>query len=132
MILRVRKLERIEWCDWWQIYPDSIKHKFLREELFKGTSMGAGENGGGGVSGAYFRGMPIWGGFLLHWGLRGLLRPLLVRRGAPVWQEHRTPVLQWHWFLVTLAKIFVIILVVKQITYNVKVSDITILWFFNP
>ena len=44
--------------------------------------MGAGEGGGGGVSGAYFRGMPIWGGFLLHWGLRGLLRPLLVRRGG--------------------------------------------------
>ena len=30
-------------------------------------------------------------------------------------------------FLVTLAKIFIIILVVKQITYNAKVSDIKIL-----
>ena len=34
---------------------------------------------------------------------------------------------QGSWFLVTLAKIFVIILMVKQITYNAKVSDITIL-----
>ena len=36
-------------------------------------------------------------------------------------------VAQGNLFLVTLAKIFVIILVVKQITYNAKVSDITIL-----
>ena len=34
---------------------------------------------------------------------------------------------QENWFLVTLAKTFVIKLVVKQITYNAKVSDITIL-----
>ena len=34
---------------------------------------------------------------------------------------------QGNLFLVTLAKIFVIILMVKQITYNAKVSDITIL-----
>ena len=33
-------------------------------------------------------------------------------------------------FLVTLAKIFVIVLMVKQITYNAKVSVITILRFF--
>ena len=38
---------------------------------------------------------------------------------------------QENWFLVTLAKTFVIKLVVKQITYNAKVSDITILWFFG-
>ena len=35
------------------------------------------------------------------------------------------------WFLVTYPKIFIIILVVKQITYNAKISDITILWFFK-
>ena len=34
---------------------------------------------------------------------------------------------QGNWFLVTLAKIFFIILMVKQITYNAKVNDITIL-----
>ena len=34
---------------------------------------------------------------------------------------------QGNWLLVTLAKIFILILVVKQITYNAKVSDITIL-----
>ena len=34
---------------------------------------------------------------------------------------------QGNWFLDTLAQIFIIILVVKQITYNAKVSDITIL-----
>ena len=34
---------------------------------------------------------------------------------------------QGKWLLVTLAKIFILILVVKQITYNAKVSDITIL-----
>ena len=33
---------------------------------------------------------------------------------------------QGNLFLVTLAEIFIIILVVKQITYNAKVSDITI------
>ena len=38
-----------------------------------------------------------------------------------------TLVSQGHLFLVTLAKIFVIILVEKQITYNAKVSDTTIL-----
>ena len=37
--------------------------------------------------------------------------------GKLVWQGNL--------FLVTLAKIFIIILVVKQITYNAKVSDIT-------
>ena len=35
--------------------------------------------------------------------------------------------LRGDWFLVTLAKIFTVILVVKQINYNAKVSDITIL-----
>ena len=35
-----------------------------------------------------------------------------------------------NFFLVTLAKNFVIILVVKQTTYYAKVSNITILWFF--
>ena len=34
-------------------------------------------------------------------------------------------------FFVTFAKIFIIILVAKQITFNAKVSDITILRFFN-
>ena len=38
---------------------------------------------------------------------------------------------QGNWFLVTLAKIFIIIIVVKQITYNAKVSDITILRSFK-
>ena len=36
-------------------------------------------------------------------------------------------VAQGNWFFVTLANIFVIILMMKQITYNGKVSDITIL-----
>ena len=56
--------------------------------------------------------------------------------GKPVWQGNRfgretglaeKPVWQGNCFLVTLAKIFIIILVVKQNTYNAKVSDITIL-----
>ena len=34
---------------------------------------------------------------------------------------------QGNWFLVTVAKIFITILVVKEITYNAKVSDITVL-----
>ena len=38
---------------------------------------------------------------------------------------------QGNWFLVTLAKIFITILVVKGITYNAKVSDITVLWFLR-
>ena len=38
-----------------------------------------------------------------------------------------TLVSQGNFFLVTFAKIFVILLVAKQITYNVKVIDITIL-----
>ena len=38
---------------------------------------------------------------------------------------------QGNFFLVTLANIFVIILVVKEITYNAKVSNITILRFFK-
>ena len=33
-------------------------------------------------------------------------------------------------FAVTLAKIFIIILVVKQVTYNSKVSDVTIFFIF--
>ena len=36
-----------------------------------------------------------------------------------------------NWFLVNLAKIFIIILVVKQVTYNANVTDTTILWFFK-
>ena len=40
-------------------------------------------------------------------------------------------VLQGNLCLVNLAKIFFIILVVKQVTYNAKVSDITILCFFK-
>ena len=39
-------------------------------------------------------------------------------------------VLQGNWFFVTLTNIFAIILMVKQITYNGKISDITILRFF--
>ena len=34
-------------------------------------------------------------------------------------------------FLVNLAKSFIIILVVKQVTYKAKVSDITVLLFFK-
>ena len=45
---------------------------------------------------------------------------------------HGVRLVSWgDWFLVTYPKIFIIILVVKQITYNVKISDITILWFFK-
>ena len=56
--------------------------------------------------------------------------------GKPVWRGNRfggetglagKPVWRGNSFFVTLAKIFVIILVVKQLTYNAKVNDITVL-----
>ena len=49
------------------------------------------------VSATYFQNMPIWTKWLLHWRLKKLLHPIMLL------------VLQGNWFLVTLAKIFIII-----------------------
>ena len=72
-----------------------------------------------------FRGMPVWGGLAsVSWG--GLVSPGgWFRRWAGFVGKLvllAKLISRGNWFLVTFAKIFIIILVVKQITYNGKVN----------
>ena len=91
------------------------------------------------MSVTYFQNMVIWKKWLLHEKLKELLHPInwflgetgfagkLVSwgglSGKLVWRGN--------WFFVTLGKTFINILVVKQSTYNAKVSDNEILWLFK-
>ena len=127
--------------------PILSKISFWKKKLCKNTSVKTNEsvtfeiyfalitkeNSSKDVSVTYFQNMLIWNKLLLHWKLKELLHPIVISQRN--WFRRKTGfaeklVSQWNWFLVALAKIFVIILAVKQITYNAKLSETTILRFF--